>query len=65
MNTLTRAVELFGIIVDSKVCGGGEFYRSPAASSRTRRHLNHFSKYDKDDGKTSGADRVRFLLIVS
>jgi hypothetical protein len=22
MNTLTRAVELFGIIVDSKVCGG-------------------------------------------
>jgi hypothetical protein len=57
MNILTRAVKLFGSAVDSK------FYRSPA-SSRTR-HLNHFSKYDKDDGKTSGADRVRFLLLLS
>jgi hypothetical protein len=56
MKPLTRAVKLFGVIVDSK------FYRSRASSTL---HLHHFSKYDKDDGKKSGAGRVRFLLILS
>jgi hypothetical protein len=40
MNTLTRAVKLFGSIVDSKVSGGN--------STGVHFRIQHFIKHDKD-----------------
>jgi hypothetical protein len=55
MNTLTRAVKRFGSIVESKVSGGN--------STGVHLRIHSFIKYDKD-GKKSGTDRVRFLLLA-
>ena len=55
MNILTRAVKLFGSIVDSKVSTGN--------STGVHLRTHYFIKYDKD-GKKSGTDRVRFLLLA-
>jgi hypothetical protein len=55
MNTLTRAVELFGSIVDSKVSGGN--------STGVHFRMHSFIKCNKD-GEKSGSDRVRFLLLT-
>lgn len=60
MNTLTRAVKLFGSAVNSKEVSGG--------GNSTGGHLSctFLIKYDKKDGKKSGTDdHVRFLLLVS
>jgi hypothetical protein len=55
MNTLVRAVKLFGSAVDSKVRGGN----STGVHLRTQ----FLVKHDKD-GKKSGTDQVRFLLLA-
>ena len=55
MNTLTRAVKLFGSIVDSKVSGGN--------STGVHFRMHSFIKCNKD-GEKLGSDRVRFLLLT-
>jgi hypothetical protein len=53
-NTLARAVELFGAEVDFQVNGGN--------TTGVHLCLKSFVEYDKD-GKKSGTQRVRFLLL--
>ncbi len=55
INLLTRALKLFGSSIDSNVCLG----------NLTGVHLctQYFVKYDTN-GKKSGTDRVRFLLLT-
>ena len=55
MNILTRAVKLFGSIVDSKMSAGN--------STGVHLRTHFFIKYDKD-GKKTGTDQVRFLLLA-
>jgi hypothetical protein len=55
MNILTRAVKLFGSVVDHKVRGGN--------STRVHLRLKSFVKYDKD-GQKAGTEKVRFLLLA-
>ncbi len=55
MNILTRAVKLFGGIVDTKVSRGN----STGVHLRTQCVVKH----DKD-GKKVGTDQVRFLLLA-
>ena len=55
MNILTRAVNLFGSTVTSKVSGGN--------STGVHLRIHSFVKHDKH-GKISGTDHVRFLLLA-